>query len=157
MIDDFTIDQTTGQLRTKRALDHETATTEGTESVTVTVTDPAGDTDTIDVTIAIKDVNEAPTITGGPTMTMVTEDNVDTEEGDAPSKTVGTYTAEDPESTGTDNACNAASCTWSLRGTDAADLEISNEDDGIPLVPSRSRNSPTTICPSIPTRTMSTW
>ena len=125
----FTIDRTAGQLRTKRALDHETATTEdGTESVTVTVIDPAGGSDTIAVTIAIKDVNEAPTITGGPTMMTLDEDNVDTPTGDANSKMVGTYTAKDPESTENNDACNAASCTWSLRGTDASDLEISNED-----------------------------
>ena len=127
----FTVDLTTGQLRTKLALDYETATTtEGTESVVVTVTDPAGATDTIVVTVRVKDVNEAPTITRGPTMKMLDEDDVDTDVGDEVSKEVGTYTAKDPESTGTGDVCNAASCTWSLRGTDAEDFMIADGTDG---------------------------
>ena len=61
----FDIDSTTGQLKTKAALDHET---KDTYMVTVTVTDgkdaednfaPAVD-DTITVTITVMDVNEAP-------------------------------------------------------------------------------------------------
>ena len=61
----FDIDSTTGQLKTKAALDHET---KDTYMVTVTVTDgrdaeknvdPAVD-DTITVTIMVTDVNEAP-------------------------------------------------------------------------------------------------
>ena len=128
--DNFTVDPTSGQLRTKKALDHETATTDGTESVTITVTDPVGGTDSIPVIVTISDVNEDPTITDGSTMKMLNEDDVDTEAGDAESKVVDTYTAEDPESTGVDGACDAASCTWSLRGTDAADFTIGDGDEG---------------------------
>ena len=126
----FTVDLTTGQLRTKGALDYETATTNGTESVIVTVIDPAGATDTITVTVRVKDVNEAPTITRGPTMKMLDEDDVDTDVGDVASKEVGTYTAKDPESTATGDVCDAASCTWSLRGTDAEDFMIADGTDG---------------------------
>ena len=128
--DNFTVDPTTGQLRTKKALNHETATTEGTESVIITVTDPARGADTIVVTVTISDVNEDPTITDGLTMKMLNEDDVDTEAGDAESKVLDTYAAEDPESTGSDGACNAESCTWSLRGTDAADFTIGDGDEG---------------------------
>ena len=63
--DSFDIESTTGQLKTKAALDHET---KDTYMVTVTVSDgkdaednfdPAVD-DTIRVTIMVTDVNEAP-------------------------------------------------------------------------------------------------
>ena len=56
----FEIDATTGQLKTKAALDYETKTT-----YTVTVTASDGSlTDTITVTINITDVNELPASTG---------------------------------------------------------------------------------------------
>ena len=53
----FAIDSDTGQLMTLAALDYET---KATYSVTVTASDSAGLSDTIDVTITVTDVNEAP-------------------------------------------------------------------------------------------------
>ena len=53
----FDIDGTTGQLMTKAALDYETRAS---YSVEVTADDGNGGTDTIDVTITVTDVNEAP-------------------------------------------------------------------------------------------------
>ena len=84
----------------------------------------------ITVIVTISDVNEDPTITDGLTMKMLNEDDVDTDAGDAESKVLDTYAAEDPESTGPQGACNAESCTWSLRGTDAADFTIGDGDEG---------------------------
>ena len=57
----FDIDDTTGQLRTKAALDYETGTR--TYSVTVTATDPAGLYDTITVFIDVTNVDEPGTVT----------------------------------------------------------------------------------------------
>ena len=69
----FEIGETTGQLRTAAVLNYEVpqdtdATTGNTAGdnvyvVTVTATDPGGLTDTIEVTITVTDVNEAPTFT----------------------------------------------------------------------------------------------
>ena len=58
----FDIDQATGQIKTKAGLDFETAET---YVVIATATDPAGATDSIEVTIMVTDVNEPPDITGG--------------------------------------------------------------------------------------------
>ena len=54
---DFTIVSGTGQLMTKAALDYET---KASYAVTVIATDPNGESDSIDVTIPVIDVNEAP-------------------------------------------------------------------------------------------------
>ncbi len=56
----FSIAAATGQLRTRAALDYET---KNTYTVTVTATDPAGDSDTTQVTITVTDVEEAGTVT----------------------------------------------------------------------------------------------
>ena len=125
----FTVDPTTGQLRTKAALDHEEATG-GIVNITITVTDPAGGTDEIAVTVTVTDVNEDPTINDGLTMMVLNEDDVDTADGDTDSKVVDTYMATDPESTDIDSACSAESCTWSVRGADAADFTIGDGDEG---------------------------
>ena len=53
----FAIDESSGQLKTKSALDHET---KGSYTVTVKASDGNNSVDTIDVTITITDVNEAP-------------------------------------------------------------------------------------------------
>ena len=76
----FDIDTSTGQIKTKDALDHET---EDSYSVNVTVhdgLDAASDMDTsvddtIAVTITVNDVNEAPTITTSDTMKSVPENS----------------------------------------------------------------------------------
>ena len=59
--DSFSIDASSGQLRTRAALDYET----GPNSYTVTVdaTDPAGLYDTIEVTITVNNVDEPGTVT----------------------------------------------------------------------------------------------
>ena len=46
----------------------------GIHTVTVTATDPAGGTGAVVVTVAVKDVNEAPTITTGPTRALPEDD-----------------------------------------------------------------------------------
>ena len=56
----FDIDRNNGQLKTKAELDYETKKE---YMVTVTATDPSGATDTIMVTINVKDVNDGATIT----------------------------------------------------------------------------------------------
>ena len=76
----FEIDEGTGQLKTKAALNHEdssgcgyVATAQPTEcsyTVTVTATDQKGASGTIEVTIAVEDVNEAPSAPSKPTVTV---------------------------------------------------------------------------------------
>ena len=99
----FAIDSDTGQLMTLTALDYET---KATYSVTVAASDSGGLSDSIDVTITVTDVDEAPVITGDAAPNYA-------EDGTA---AVATYSATDPES---------ATITWSLEGDDAADFEIS--------------------------------
>ncbi len=99
----FAIDSDTGQLMTLAALDYET---KATYSVTVTASDSGGLSDSIDVTITVTDVDEAPVIAGDAAPNYA-------ENGTGP---VATYSATDPES---------ATITWSLEGDDAADFEIS--------------------------------
>ncbi len=61
----FDIVETSGQLQTKAALDHET---KATYTVTVTATDPSAATGTITVTITVTDVNEPPPAPAAPTV-----------------------------------------------------------------------------------------
>ena len=61
----FDIDQLSGQLKTKAALDHETKET---YTVTVTATDPSSATDTITVTINVTDVAPPPAPDAAPTV-----------------------------------------------------------------------------------------
>ena len=61
-VDSFSIINTSGQLRTNVALDHET---KDSYSVTVTATDGDNLSDTTTVTISVTDVNEAPSFTEG--------------------------------------------------------------------------------------------
>ena len=105
--DAFDIDGSTGQLKTKEPLDHETTPS---YSVAVSVRDGNHDAamdDTINVTITITDVNESPTVTG--------ETSRNYEENG--SGTVAAYTAADPEN---------GEITWSLSGTDSGDFSIDN-------------------------------
>ena len=61
----FDIDPATGQIKVgaSTVLDHETEDN-ASYQVTVTVRDTSGETDTVDVTITVTDVDEAPTVTG---------------------------------------------------------------------------------------------
>ena len=98
----FDIVAGTGQLQTKAALDHET---KDSYSVTVTATDSLNLTATVNVTIKVGDVDEAPELDGDATAMYA-------ENGTA---AVATYTAEDPEEKDID---------WTLGGGDAADFSI---------------------------------
>ena len=62
---DFSIDGSTGQLRTAAALDHEAGSS---RSVTVSVSDGNGGSATIPVTVAVADVDEPPDAPSAPTV-----------------------------------------------------------------------------------------
>ena len=77
--------------------------------MTVTATDPSDASDTVEVTVTINDVNEAPTIATGPTRAADWPEN----KGNRATRW-RTYTAgADPE--GDD-------LVWSLTGADASDF-----------------------------------
>ncbi|MDE0138764.1 MAG: cadherin domain-containing protein [bacterium] len=101
----FDIDSGTGQLQTKAALDYETTSS---YSVTVKAADALGASATITVTITVTNVNEAPSITAGPTAVA--------DYAESGTGAVGTYTATDPE---------GVTIVWSLSGTDEGDFAIS--------------------------------
>ena len=107
----FDIDSSSGQIKTNAALDHET---NASLSVTVTVTDNGstpGLTDTIDVTININDVNEAPVFTEGEAATRSVNENV----------TAGTGIGAVVSATDVDDG---DSLTYTLSGTDASHFDI---------------------------------
>ena len=103
----FDIGSANGQLRTKSALDYETKTS---YSVTVSVSDGNGGTDSIAVTINITDVNEAPEFTDGTSATRSIAENIAS--GENIGSAVG---ATDPE---------GDSLTYTLSGTDASSFSI---------------------------------
>ena len=113
----FDIDTTSGQIKTKAALNFET---ESSYSVDVTVRDSkdaAGDADmmvddTQAVTITVNNVNDAPTITSGSAAFSKDENTATTE-------TIQTYVAADQD-------MPAQTLTWDLEGTDAGDFGISS-------------------------------
>ncbi len=117
----FTIDSTTGQLRTAAALDYETQTI---YTVTVNVFDRNGGQDSITVTIYVTDINE----TG--TTTPVQQNNPPHfSEGAITTRTVfentpaGTDIGQPVAATDTDTV---DTLTYSLSGTDAASFSIDN-------------------------------
>ena len=101
----FTINSSTGQIMVGAvtALDYET---KASYMVTVTATDPAGDSDSIDVTITVTNVVELGMVSGNATPEYV-------ENGMG---AVATYTADGPVTAG-----------WSVSGADMDDFDISNE------------------------------
>ena len=99
----LTIGGTSGQIRTKDALDYETKSS---YTVTVTAADPAGLSDAATVTITVTDVDEDPVVSGNAAVDYA-------EDGDG---MVATYAAADPEN---------GDISWSLSGDDADDFEIS--------------------------------
>ena len=115
----FNIGSGTGQITVKAgaSLNYEDSENRSPE-VTVTATDPSGFSGNITVTINITNVNESPRITGGLTRKPQMEGT---------DRVVGAYTATDPESAATDDACTATTCSWSLIGDDAGDFSISND------------------------------
>ena len=107
----FSINSTTGQLRTKAALDYESKTS---YSVTITVTDGNEGTDSISVTINVTDVkeNRAPVFTDGSSTTRSVVENTGSGED------IGTAVAA------TD--ADKDTLTYSLGGTDAASFSINS-------------------------------
>ena len=101
----FSIDLNTGQLKTSGALDHETKSS---YTVTVEVSDGSLK-DTIDVTISVTDVNEAPVFTiGSRTRTIAENAAAGTNIGDA-------FTATDQDN---------RTLEYTLGGDDAASFDI---------------------------------
>ena len=107
-VDSFSIVNTSGQLRTNVALDHET---KASYSVTVTATDGDNLSDTTTVTISVTNVNEAPNFTEGSSATRAIAENTasDTDIGAA-------FTATDVDANTT--------LTYTLGGADAASFSI---------------------------------
>ncbi len=106
----FSIDNSNGQLQTSNSLDYETKSS---YSVTVTVSDVNGGSDSIVVTINVTDVNEAPVFSDGTTTRTIAE-NV------GANINIGTAVkATDPD---TDD-----SLTYTLGGTDAASFAIDDK------------------------------
>ena len=107
----FSIDSSSGQLRTSAALNYEAKSS---YTVTVTVSDGSL-TDTITVTISITDVNEAPVISdsGADTTLSIAENTA------AGVNIGGTLSATDPD--------DGDTLTWTIGGTDAASFGIDSE------------------------------
>ncbi len=103
----FAIDESSGQLKTKSALDHED---KDTYTVTVKASDGNEGTDTIGVTITVSDVNEAPDF-GSPTATRTVPENT------AANQPVGEPVAAKDQDDGD-------SLAYSLGGTDSASFGI---------------------------------
>ncbi len=102
----FTINSTNGQLRTSAALDYEAKTT---YSVTVEISDGNGGSDSIDVTINVSNVNEAPSFATTTATRTIAENKASTNIGTA-------VTATDVDANTT--------LTYTLSGTDAASFSI---------------------------------
>ena len=68
----FTIIETSGQLQTSAALNYED---KNTYTVTATVSDNKGGTDSIDVTINVTDVNDPPRFVDAPSATITIPEN----------------------------------------------------------------------------------
>ena len=103
----FTIEGTSGQLKTSAALDYETKSS---YSVTVSVSDGNGGSDSIDVTINVTDVNDIPTFTDGTDTTRSIPENT------ASGTNIGTPVAA------TDG--DKDTLTYTLGGTDASSFTI---------------------------------
>ena len=113
----FTIDSSSGQIRTKSGVTYNFESAKKTHSVTVSVRDgkdAAGNAstatdDTIAVTINLTNVNEAPAVASGPAARTVSENSTE----------VGAYRASDPDASST--------ATWSVEtAVDGRLFEISS-------------------------------
>ena len=100
----FDIDEGSGQLRTKAALDRERRSS---YSVRVTATDPSRASATITVTITVEDVDEDPVLSGDAVISYA----------EGGTGAVATYIAMDPE---------RETIIWAHFGTDSDDFEISD-------------------------------
>ena len=104
----FSIVSTSGQLQTSAALDYETKSS---YSVTVSVSDSNGGSDSIPVTINVSNVNEAPVFTEGATATRTVAENT------ASGENIGDAVAATDVDANTTLVCT-------LGGTDAASFSI---------------------------------
>ena len=105
----FSIVSTSGQLRTRGALDYETKTS---YSVTVSVSDGNGSSDSLDVTINVMNVNEAPSFANSTATRSIAENT-------AANTNIGTaISATDPDTGDT--------LTYTLGGADAAAFRINS-------------------------------
>ena len=103
----FSIVSTSGQLQTSAALDYET---KASYSATVSVSDGNGGSDSIEVTINVTNVNEAPVFSDGSSTTRSVAENT------ASGQNIGrAVSATDPEN---------GTLTYTLGGTDASSFSI---------------------------------
>ncbi len=111
---DFNIDTSTGELTFRNTPDFESPADSGRNNeymIAVRATDDGGLRGSLDVTITVIDVNEAPTITGGETVSFPENST----------RSVASYRATDPEQ---------GTITWSDSGTDDDDFEITSDSSG---------------------------
>ena len=130
----FDIDQATGQITVAQKLDadkigdrdgngiDETTGTAGEYVVVGTVVDPAGEDDTITITITAENANESPRVTGR--NVLVVEENESTPQFALASLSPGEYIARDPEAGSIDQIAD-----WDLTGADADDFVISGHSE----------------------------
>ena len=123
----FDVVESSGQLQTSGALDHESRDT---YSFTMSVRDgkdidgnaDTADDDTITVTVTVVDVDEAPDISFSATGGVTVNDNALTVDENY-DRTLATFTAEDPERK------PGLTYEWSVVGTDRLDFTVT--DDGV--------------------------
>ncbi len=108
----FSIDSTTGQLRTDTSLDYETKSS---YSVTITVSDGNGGSDSISVTINVTDVDESPT-NNAPVFTAGESTTLSVPENTGSGANIGSAVS----ATDSDND----TLTYGLSGTDASSFSI---------------------------------
>ena len=106
----FSLDSSSGQLKTKAALDHET---KDNYSVTISVSDADNATNSITVTISVTDTNEAPVFADGTSTTRSVDENT------VSGQNIGSPISATDEDAGT-------TFTYTLSGTDAAAFSIVN-------------------------------
>ena len=124
----FDIVRTSGQLQTKAKLDYETKKS---YMVTVTATDPDGASASIDVTIKVTDMDEAPMImVGGLAISGTPRVDYAEDRRDA----VATYTASGPD---------ADMATWTLSGEDMSAFSFSSADGMLSFRSSPDYENPT--------------
>ena len=108
----FRIVSTSGQLRTKAALDYETKSS---YSFTISVSDGNGGSDTINIIIRVTNVNEAPNFTDGSSTTRSVAENT------ASGQNIGTAVAATDVDVDT-------TLTYTLGGTDATAFSINSSN-----------------------------
>ena len=121
----FDIVRSSGQIRTKAALDFETTPS---YSVTVTATDPFDASDESIVTITVTDVNEDPTFTAG-VMSIDHEEGTTVLDADGSTDNVveaAEYTISDQDGDDNDGNDDAANLDWELTGADGDKFELTD-------------------------------